>query len=149
VEDNTNQSPEDLVALFPLLYRELRNRPGQLVEHEVQNQSLQATALVHEAYLKLARNNRGVFRNRGQRSSLVELPAMTLAVVSTDPQLEIALNEALERFQAMDARRARIVELKFFAGLSNEETADALGNSISTVKQDWALARAWLHRELT
>jgi RNA polymerase sigma factor (TIGR02999 family) len=176
VDDNIDQSPDDLEALFPLLYRELRNRAGRLVHREAGNQSIQATALVHEAYLKLVRNNPGAFRNRehfvaiarrimrqvlvdrarakltlkrGQKPVFEELPGLALAVVSTDPQMVIALNEALERFQALDARRARIVDLKFVARLSNEEIAETLGISISTVKQDQALAMAWLHRELT
>lgn len=141
-----------------------RERPGQ---------TLQPTALVHEAYLRLAGagspwNDRRHFlgiaarsmrqilvdraRARGAEKRWAGLNRVSLkdSLVAERPGDAIlpALNEALDRLEAIDAEQARIVELRYFVGLSNEEAADALGMSPATLKRRWSLARAWLFREL-
>jgi RNA polymerase sigma-70 factor, ECF subfamily len=171
--------PSDLEELFPLVYNELRRLAARYLTHEAHTASLQPTALVNEAYLKLNAseplrfNNRSHFFavagrvmrqvlvdrarsklavKRGQRpqqTSLHDVPALAMAVLPVNPELVVAVHEALSRFEGFDPRRARIVELKCFAGLSNEEVAETVGSSASTVKRDWDVARAWLHRELS
>lgn len=161
--------------LVPLVYAELRRIAARYVRRERPGQSLQATALVHEAYLRLLKDEDLSFENRAHllgiaarsmRQILVEHARardagkrggerrrITLdeAVASIGPRDVdlVALDQALERLAERDARQARIVELRFFGGLTNEETAEALAISPATVKRDWGVARAWLFRELT
>src|SRR3954447_21645552 len=160
--------------LAPLVYDELRRLAGAYMRRERPGQTLQATALVHEAYLRLAgagtpwhdkrhfigiaaRSMRQILveraRARGAQKRWAGLNRVTLsdalAVAAEDEAMLPALDEALQHLEQIDAEQARIVELRFFAGLSIEETADALGMSPATVKRRWSLARAWLHRELT
>ena len=161
-------------ALLPLVYEQLRaiaqrNMQGERAEH-----TLQATALVHEAYLRLtgdddiAWENRAHFfgaaaramqrilvehaRARGRDKRLGGRQRQPLSVVdlAVDPDLEqvLAVQTAVERLEALDPRLAEIVRLRFYAGLGVEETAKALGLSERTVRRDWTLARAWLIREL-
>jgi RNA polymerase sigma factor (TIGR02999 family) len=156
------------------VYDELRRLAGAYMRRERPGQTLQATALVHEAYLRLAQSDpvwtdRGHFigiaarsmrqilveraRARGAQKRWAGLNRVTLsetliAAAHQDDMLP-ALDEALERLERLDAEQARIVELRYFVGLSNEETAEALRLSPATVKRRWALARAWLFRELT
>ncbi len=164
-----------LEKLVPLVYSELRRLAARYVRRERPGQSLQATALVHEAYLRLLKDDDLSFQNRAHflgiaarsmRQILVEHARardadkrggerrrITLdeAVAAGEP-LDVdllALDEALERLAQRDAQQSRIVELRFFGGLTNEETAEALGISPATVKRAWAVARAWLFRELT
>jgi RNA polymerase sigma factor (TIGR02999 family) len=164
-----------LEKLVPLVYSELRRLAARYMRRERPGQSLQATALVHEAYLRLLKDddlsiqNRAHFLGiaaRSMRQILVEHARardaakrggerrrITLdeAVAAGEP-LDVdllALDEALERLAQRDAQQSRIVELRFFGGLTNEETAEALGISPATVKRAWAVARAWLFRELT
>ncbi len=159
--------------LTPLVYDELRRLAGAYMRRERPGQTLQATALVHEAYLRLAGagspwKNRQHFIGiaaRSMRQILVERARArgaqkrwagldrvsisdSLAIAAQEEAMLPALDEALERLEAVDAEQARIVELRFFAGLSVEETADALALSPATVKRRWSLARAWLFREL-
>jgi RNA polymerase sigma factor (TIGR02999 family) len=159
--------------LTPLVYDELRRLAGAYMRRERPGQTLQATALVHEAYLRLARGGTpwkdkqhfiGIAA-RSMRQILVERARArgaqkrwagldrvslsdSLAVAAHEEAMLPALDAALERLEAIDAEQARIVELRFFAGLSVEETADALALSPATVKRRWALARAWLFREI-
>lgn len=164
-----------LEQLVPLVYAELRRIASRYMRRERPGQSLQATSLVHEAYLRLLEDEDLSFQNRAHflgiaarsmRQILVEHARardaekrggdrrrITLddAIASGQP-LDVdvlALNEALERLARQDARHARIVELRFFGGLTNEEAAEALGVSPATVKRGWTVARAWLFRELT
>ncbi len=166
--------PHAANELLPLVYEELRKLAAQKMAHESPGQTLQATALVHEAWLRLggddqpAWDNRGHFfaaaaeamrrilidnarrkqtRRHGGDLQRVNLDALELAANMDDEQL-LALNEALEKFAAHDARKAELVKLRFFVGLTNEQAARALKVSEPTVKRDWAYARAWLFREL-
>jgi RNA polymerase sigma factor (TIGR02999 family) len=164
----------DADELTPLLYNELRRLAAAYMRRERPGQTLQATALVHEAYLRLAgagtpwhdkrhflgiaaRSMRQILveraRARGAQKRWAGLDRVSLSdalAVAGEPQAMLpALDEALDRLETLDAEQARIVELRFFAGLSIEETAEALGVSPATLKRRWNLARAWLHRELT
>jgi len=164
-----------LEELVPLVYGELRRIAGRYVRRERAGHSLQATALVHEAYIRLLKDedltieNRAHFlgiaarsmrqilveharargaEKRGGERQRVTLGEGVAAGGPVDVDL-LALEEALERLAALNADHARIVELRFFGGLTNEETAAALDISPATVKRAWAVARAWLFRELT
>jgi len=168
---------EDAVAkLFPVVYDELRRLARGQLRRERQGQSMQATALVNEAYLRLVRADRLTIENRAHffgiaakamRQILVERARARhaakrggaqarvtfdeglVAAVERQPAIDlVALDDALSRLAALDAQQARIVELRYFAGLTIDETAEALRISPATVKRDWTLARAWLHREL-
>ena len=159
--------------LMPVVYDELRRLARSYVRRE-RAQSVQATELVHEAYLRLAGGRPQRWRGRthflaiaaiGMRRLLVERARARGAEkrgggrvqVTLDDALVagpgaavdlLAVDEALSALAALDARQARIVELRFFGGLTVEETAEATGVSPATVKRDWTLARAWLKREL-
>lgn len=143
------------------------------ISRELPGQTLQGTALVHEAYLRLLRSKPvwtderhfvGIMANamrqilieraraRGAEKRWAGLNRVTLSetlvgAAQEDAMLP-ALHEALSRLEQLDPEQARIVELRYFVGLSNEDTADALGVSVATVKRRWALARKWLYREL-
>jgi RNA polymerase sigma factor (TIGR02999 family) len=164
-----------LEELVPHVYAELRRIAGRHMRRERPGQTLQATALVHEAYIRLFKDEELSFENRAHffgiaaramRQILVEharsrdarkrgggLRRVTLdeGLASGQPAHVdlLALDEALERLATRSAAQARIVELRFFGGLTNEETAAALGVSPATVKRAWTMARAWLFRELT
>jgi RNA polymerase sigma factor (TIGR02999 family) len=167
-------NPQASSALFAMLYDELRRMARSHLRRENPGHTLSATGLAHEAWFRMAEQTRTQWRNRGHflavastmmRRILVnhemarradkrdaELVAVTLSGleqlgVAPDRDL-VAVHEALLAFEAVDARAAKVVELRFFGGLENEEVADALAVSLATVKRDWAVARAWLHREL-
>ena len=163
--------------LLPLVYEELRRLAHARMSAEHQGgagQTLQPTALVHEAYLRLLGDQHVQWQNRGHffgaaaeamRRILVErarrsrrlkhggdrkridLDAADIAADESAHDL-VALDEALTRLQTMDDRKAQIIMLRYFAGLSIEDTAQALGLSRTTVKDEWSFARAWLYREL-
>lgn len=163
-------------SLLDLVYAELHKQAHRYLQRERIGHTLQTTALVHEAYLKLSRQRSVAWESRshffaiaatlmrrilidyaktkhrvrrgGPQDDLRLDTAFTLAASDTNFDL-IELNEALVRLEEKDADLARIVELRFFAGLDVSETAEALGVSDSTVKRGWAMAKAWLHRELT
>jgi RNA polymerase sigma factor (TIGR02999 family) len=161
--------------LQPLVYEELRRIARLYLRRERSDHTLQATALVHEAYLRLIDQRSVDWRNRAQfiglaatmmrrvlinyardraaakRGGDVERVSLTLAEdVAESPAFDvIALNEALERLEAIDPRKSRIVELKFFGGLTTAETADVLELSHATIERDWKLARAWLYDSLS
>lgn len=160
--------------LIGKVYGELRKLAAAYLRRERSGHSLQPTALVNEAYLRLAKLNRLNWQDRSHffgvaahvmRQILVDHARARLAdkrgggvgVVPLDealifdkgqPTEIIALNEALERLQQRDPRVAKVVECRFFAGLSVEETSQALGIAPRTVKRDWHLGRAWLQKEL-
>jgi len=159
--------------LIPLLYSELRRLAASYLRQERPNHTLQATALVHEAYLRLVDQKQVRWKNRGHffavaaqqmRRILVDYsrkrqaakrggpnPAVLdeVAVLSDDRTGEIViLDQILGKLAALDPQQARIVELRFFGGLSVEETAEVLGISSATIKREWAVAKAWLAREM-
>ena len=160
--------------LVPIVYEELRVIARHQLAGEAPGHTLNATALVHEAYVRLARLDRidwqdrahffaiasqairrvlvdhAVRRNAAKREGRLQRVELTGVPVFEDADLNgvLALNQALERLEAMDARQVRVVECRFFGGMSIEETAAALEVSPATVKRDWMAARAWLNREL-
>jgi RNA polymerase sigma factor (TIGR02999 family) len=173
VSQPADERPPLDVAL-PVVYRELRRLAGAYLRREKPGQTLQATALVHEAYLRLAgrgapwtderhflaiaaRSMRQILveraRARGAEKRWARLDRVSLSdalpAASVEDAMLQALDEALARLEQLDPEQARIVELRYFVGLGIDETADALGISPATLKRRWALARAWLLRELT
>jgi len=164
-------------TLIPLVYKELRQQAGRLLARERGNHTLRPTALVNEAYLRLARQRRVVWHDRAQFFALAATVMRRLLVdharrqaaskrgrdvcvvsledgewvsLSNAPDLDvIALNDALVELAAVDPLRSKMIELRFFAGLTSDETAEALGVSTATVTRGWRLARAWLHQRLT
>jgi RNA polymerase sigma factor (TIGR02999 family) len=163
-----------LRALAPLVYNELRRLAHCYLQKERPDHTLQSTALVHEAYLRLVKQEPAHFENRAHffavsaqlmRQILVEYArrrraakhdgGYKLSLDDTRCLLKgqsvdlVALDDALKGLAQLDARQCRIVELRFFGGLSIEETAQVLGISPATVKRDWATARVWLHHEMS
>jgi RNA polymerase sigma factor (TIGR02999 family) len=165
---------QSLDSLLPIVYQELRRLAASYLRRERPGQTLQPTALVHEAYLRLMKDRPDRWQNRAHfcaiaahsmRQILIERarargalkrggarPRVTLdeaLVAGGEQSIDLlALDQALERLAEMDPEQARLVELRFFGGLTVEETADALGMSPATVKRHWTVARAWLAREL-
>jgi RNA polymerase sigma factor (TIGR02999 family) len=165
---------QSLDSLLPAVYQELRRLAAGYIRRERPGQTLQPTALVHEAYLRLMKDRPDRWQNRAHfcaiaahsmRQILIERarargaqkrggaqPCVTFdeALVAGGGQSfdVLALEEALQRLAELDPDQARIVELRFFGGLTVEETAEALSISPATVKRHWAVARAWLAREL-
>ncbi len=129
--------PTALEKLLPLVYNELRRIAAQQLRRERPNHTLQPTALVHEVYLKLVGQHRIEWQNRAQFFG-----------VRQDIDL-VKLDDALLSLATKDEQQSRVVELRFFGGLSIEETAEVLGISPSTVKRDWAAAKAWLYRDMS
>jgi RNA polymerase sigma factor (TIGR02999 family) len=160
---------------MPLVYEELRRLAHHYLRQERSDHTLQSTALVHEAYLRLAGQNPPQWQNRAHffgiaahvmRQILVEYARgrnaakrggsackLTLdEAISLPQQVDvdvIALDKALSELSSLDAQQGRIVELRFFAGLTIEDTSEVLGVSPATVKRDWVTARAWLYRAMT
>jgi RNA polymerase sigma factor (TIGR02999 family) len=163
--------PKAAEALLPLVYEELRKLAAQKLANEKPGQTLQATALVHDAYIRLVGpdadrdwNGRGHFfaaaaeamrrilvdvarRKAGPKAGgnrrRIDLDAIVPAIVG--PRLDlIALDEALTALEAKDRRKADLVRLRFFAGLSVEQAAEALGVSVATANNDWSYAKGWL-----
>lgn len=160
--------------LLPLVYDELRLLAAQRLSHESPGQTLQATALVHEAYLRLIRDEPQTWENRGHffaaaaeamRRLLVEkarrkkrdkhggawkrvdVDVLDVAV-ATDEETILLVDEALERLSAVDELGARLVKLRFFGGISNIQAAKVLGVPERSAKRTWAYARAWLYEEI-
>jgi len=173
---NVENDPDVDGALLDLVYAELHKQAHRYLRRERIGHTLQTTALVHEAYLKLSKQRKTAWESRSQffaiaatlmRRILIDYAktkhrvrrggsqedlrldtAFTLAASDANFDL-LELNEALERLTEKDQDLARVVELRFFAGLDVTETAAAMGVSESTVKRSWAMAKAWLHRELS
>jgi RNA polymerase sigma factor (TIGR02999 family) len=162
--------------LLPLVYDELRNLASAKLALEKPGQTLQATALVHEAYLRLVQteqaqrwDSRGHFfaaaaeamrrilveRARHRQSLKAGGGRERIELAEVDPVIErpgdniLALHEALEQLEHKDPRKAELVKLRFFAGLTNAQAAEALGISVSTADNDWAYARAWLRLQMS
>jgi len=164
--------------LIAAVYAELHRQAGRAMRHEADDHTLQTTALVHEAYIRLVDQRRVEWRNRahffgvaaqlmrrilvdharrrhagkrgsGQRHvSLDDVDVAPEASTAPGGLDVLALDELLDRLTAMDESQARIVELRYFGGLSIEETAEVMEISPATVKREWTIARAWLRREL-
>lgn len=160
-----------LDQMLPLVYEELHQMARRYLHQERPDHTLQPTALVHEAYLRLLDQHRVDWHNRaqflgvaagmmrrilvnhardraaGKRGGRRERVSLSLAdAQSAPPDVDlIALESALKRLEALDARKAQVVELRFFGGLSMEETAAVLGVSLATVEREWSFARAWLY----
>ena len=158
-------------ALLPLVYEELHRQAHRYLRRQRKNNSLQTTVIINEAYLKLSEQKNVRFESRTHffalaanlmREILVDHARtkhrferdgvksdLPLLVAADEKDIDlIALDEALTRLGKIDAQQARIVELKFFADLTLQETADVLGISTATVKRDWMVAKIWLHHEL-
>jgi len=171
-------SRQALERLIPLVYNELHTLASRYLSRERGDHTLQPTALVNEAYLKLAGQRAADWQNRAHfygiaaqlmrriivdharhdgrvkrggdvaRISIDDAdPAAPAAAV--DPADAFALDRALTRLEALDPQQGRIVELRYFGGLTIQETAEVMKLSTGTVKRDWAVARAWLYREMT
>ena len=160
--------------LTPLVYQELKRLARLQLRRERLGHTLQVTALVHEAYLKLVDQravtwqNRAHFfgvaaqvmrrilldyaktRDRSKRGGGAQKISLDDALAISDDRASelVEIEDALTRLEVFDPRQAKIVELRFYGGLTVEETAEALGVSAPTIKREWAMARAWLHREL-
>ena len=168
------RDPTALDRLVPLVYSELRRLAHHYMRRERAGHTLQTTAVVNEVYVRLAgikglqwRDRAHFFamagtlmrrvlvdyarrQARDKRGGGVLVTSAEGHAITPAPSVDIvALDQALERLGAVDAQQCRIVELRFFGGLSIEETAEALGISPATVKRDWTTAKAWLHHELT
>jgi RNA polymerase sigma factor (TIGR02999 family) len=162
-----------LAALLPLVYKELRRVAHYQLQQERPGHTLQSTALVHEAYLRLLSNKAPQAQNRSHfiaiasrliRQILVDYARerraakrdggcrVAVEFLEAQPVLEdadlLALDDALNDLYRTDERQAQIVDMKFFGGLTSPEVSEALGLSRATVDRDWATARAWLHRQM-
>jgi RNA polymerase sigma-70 factor, ECF subfamily len=167
--------PEALEQLMPLIYAECRRIAARQLRREHGDQTLDPTALVHELYLRLVDQRRATWANRtqffgvaaqlmrrvlvdhararhaekrGGSATFVSLAAATASPDDSRVADVLAIDDALERLAAFDPEQVRIIELRFFAGLTVEETASVVGRSPRTVKREWSLAKAWLYREL-
>jgi RNA polymerase sigma factor (TIGR02999 family) len=173
--DKTQVSPDEL---FPTIYGELRRVAGRYLGRERRNHTLQPTALVHEAWLRLQNERGGAWQSRSHglalgaqamRRLLIDhgrhqkrekrgggVPALSVDELMKAAETEavpledlLTLETALSRLEAEDARAAQVVILRFFAGMSSPEVAEHLGVSVRTVEGDWTHAKAWLRRELS
>jgi RNA polymerase sigma factor (TIGR02999 family) len=173
--DALEQDAGSTDELLPVVYQELRRLAAHKLSHEASGQTLQPTALVHEAWLKLvdsphqswqnrahffgaaaeamrriliARARRKGRQRRGSGAEHVDADDLEIAAPAPDEEL-LALNEALDRFAAVEPQHAELVKLRYFVGLKIEEAADVLGISVATAKRWWAYARAWLFNEIS
>jgi RNA polymerase sigma factor (TIGR02999 family) len=173
--DWSNGDKEALEQLTPLVYGELRRLAGRYLRKERSDHTLQPTALVHEAYIRLIDQRSVRWQNRAHffgvaaqmiRRILVDharsrhavkrgamAPRLSLDEAIAVPDRRdfdlVALDDALNGLAKIDPQQARIVELRFFTGLTVEETAEVLGISPATVKRDWVTAKAWLYRDIS
>jgi len=174
LEDWKHGDRSALQKLTPLIYDELRRIAHRYAQRERNGHTLQTTALVNEAYLRLAGAEKRDWQNRshffavtaqvmrhilidharrrqfvkhGGDAQQVSIEAASVMASERAAEL-IALDEALAEFAALDPRKARVVELRYFGGLSLEETAENVGVSLMTVRRDWQTAKAWLYRRL-
>jgi RNA polymerase sigma factor (TIGR02999 family) len=175
LEEFSTGKEQALENLLPVVYKELRRQAASYLRRERQNHTLQPTALVNEAYIRLVdqRNvrwqNRAHFfgvaaqamrrividhartRQRIKRGGVQHAVTLDEGMLAAEARSidVLALDEVLTRLATIDARQARVVELRFFGGLSVEETADVMSISPATVKREWSMAKAWLHNELS
>ena len=166
---------EALDELLPIVYDELRRQAARYLRRERAGHTLQTTALIHEAYLRLVDQKNVKWQNRahffgiaaqlmrrisvdhartkkrakrGGSDVWVSLNEATTVVKTQDLDV-LEIDEALTRLTEIDKQQGKIVELRFFSGMTVDETAEVLGISTATVKRDWSMARAWLHREIS
>lgn len=164
-----------LDAAFPLVYEQLRQLAHRQLSRESPGHTLDTTSLVHEAYLRLVDQNRGQWRDRAHFMAIsamamrrilvdharrhgavkrgagvrpLQLENIDALAVEERADMLVALDDALARLATFDARQAKVVECRFFGGLTEEETAEVMSVSARTIKRDWAKARAWLYQEL-
>lgn len=163
-----------LADVFPLIYDELRRLAQRQLQREPDGHTLSPTALVHEAYMRLIDYSRMEWTGRAHFLAVASTAMRRILVdharghrsvkrggdlrrVSIDSvelgtedraELLVAIDDALERLKQIDERQARVVECRFFGGMTEDDTAQALGISVRTAKRDWAKAKSWLHREL-
>jgi RNA polymerase sigma factor (TIGR02999 family) len=163
-----------VVDLFAAVYDELRRIAHGHLQHEATGHTLTTTDLVHQAYLALSEQTRAQWSSRAHFMSVAAMAMRRILIdharsrlsakrgggleripldaasptVAQPPELLVALDEALERLRALDERQARVVECRFFGGMTEDETADALGIAVRTIRRDWVKARSWLYREL-
>ena len=173
--ESNNGNQQALERLMPLVYDDLRRMARNYLRRQPAGHSFQTTELIHEAYLKLAKNDGNAWQNRehffgiaskAMRHILVDYarskhsqrrgagqPMISLdsGISASDERSEqlVALDDALNDLELLDERKSRVVELRFFGGLTNEEVADVLKISPVTVKREWRFARNWLLRELS
>jgi len=164
-----------LAKLVPLVYRELKGLAAHFLQEERHGHTLQPTALVHEVYLRLSAQNakwqnrahfmavagqlmrrilvdyarQRVASKRGGHDQRFELEECDIAVNVEQSEEILAIDECLERLAQLDSQQARVVEMRYFAGMTVEETAEALSISPRTVKREWAMAKAWLRIEIS
>ena len=168
-------SSEALDQLIPLIYQELHRLASRCMSREEPGHTLQTSALINEAYLKLANQKKVHWKNRahflaiaarlmrrilvdharekhrqkrGGQARPLSLENCELPAETASSEL-VALNEALTSLEKIDPRKCQVVELRFFAGLTVEETAEVLKLSVNTILRDWNLAKAWLYREIS
>jgi RNA polymerase sigma factor (TIGR02999 family) len=177
LSDWSNGDQAALDQLLPLVYSELRRLASAYLRRERSNHTLQSTALVHEAFMRMVHQQDVQWKNRAhffaiasqmirrilvdyarsqhaekRGSGAVKLALDEAMAVPQAPATDVdllGLNDALDRLAALDERQSRIVELRFFAGLSIEETAEVMSLSPASIKREWQTARAWLFREMT
>ncbi len=163
-----------LDELMPLVYDELRRLAGNYLRRERPGHTLQPTALVHEAYMRMVDQTRVQWQNRAHffgvaaqmmrrilvdhaRANAAEKRGGELQKIALDENIDVsgesdknlvALDDALNRLAELDPQKSRIVELRFFGGLTAEETAEAMGVSVPTVKRQWRMAKAWLYGQV-
>lgn len=174
LDESARGRPAAVSQLIPLVYNELRRLAAHYLQGQRPDHTLQATALVHEAYLRLVAQPERTWQNRAHfigvaaqlmRCILIDyargrqtekrgrapqkVPLEETLLFSEEQSDELlAIDDALRRLAQIDARQSRIVELRFFGGLTVEETAELLGTSPKTVKRDWSTARAWLYHQV-
>ena len=175
LKDWSGGNREALDELLPYVYDELHRQAARYLRRERSDHTLQPTALIHEAYLKLIDQNQVEWQNRAHffgvaaqamRRILVDYARTrkrekrggddiklqldeAIATPAKEKSIDlVALDEALDRLAKFDERQARVVELRYFSGMTEEETAEVLGISPATVRRDWNMAKAWLHYQL-
>ena len=175
LKDWSGGDREALDQLLPFVYDELHRQASRYLRRERSDHTLQTTALIHEAYLKLIDQKEVEWQNRAHffavaaqamRRILVDYARTrkrekrggddvklqldeAINVSSGEKSIDlVALDEALTRLAEFDERQARVVELRYFSGMTEEETAEVLGTSPATVRRDWNMAKAWLHSQL-
>jgi RNA polymerase sigma factor (TIGR02999 family) len=171
----SNGDKEALDRILPIVYDELRKQAARYLRRERVGHTLQTTALIHEAYIRLVDQKNVRWQNRAhffgisaqlmrrilvdharskrrakRGGSDIRVSLDDAHLITKETELDIiAVDEALERLAKIDEQQSKIVELRFFSGLTVEETAEVLNISPATVKRDWSMAKAWLHREIS
>ena len=163
-----------VIDLFPVVYDELRRIAHVHLRNEATGHTLTTTDLVHQAFLSLSEQTRAHWSSRSHFMSVAAMAMRRILIdharsrlslkrggdlervpldsashaVAQPPELLLAVDDALERLRALDERQARVVECRFFGGMTEDETAEALGIAVRTIRRDWVKARSWLYREL-